>query len=111
MSHEMKPEQIHVALVDVAGAGQSLDDSALKAQDAGDTLKGAWGTAAEAQAAYQSFWSSRDDVGTRISNTLLHQSSCVAEAADAFIESDGVMSSDARSAMDAMATVSAPDEE
>lgn len=111
MSHQIKPELVHAALVDVAGDGQTLDDAAVKARSAGDAVKDAWGTAADAKSAYSGFWSARDDVGTRISEALLHQASCVAEAADAFIRSDGVMSADARGALDGMATITAPDEE
>lgn len=48
-------------------------------------------------------------MGTRISDILLHQASCVAEAADAFIAPDGVMSADAESVMGELATVTAPD--
>lgn len=109
--HEIQPEHVHAVLVNVAGDGQTLDDSAVKAHTAGDTLQDAWGSAAEAKSAYGTFWSSRDDVGIRISDTLLHQASCVAEAADAFIASDGAMSDKAREAMSEISTVSAPEED
>lgn len=38
MPHEIQPEHVHAVLVNVAGDGQTLDDSAVKAHTAGDTL-------------------------------------------------------------------------
>jgi hypothetical protein len=93
---------VHAALVRVAGDGQVLDTAALAAQSAGDALEGAFGTAAEGAAAFAAFWSPRADTGERLSALVLHQASCVAEAADAFIDSDGVMTDDARTAMGSM---------
>lgn len=111
MAHDIQPDGIHSTLVRVAGDGQILDTAALAARTAGDDLTGAFGTASTASAAFSGFWESRSDTGERISNLLLHQASCVAEAADAFIESDGTMSSDGRSALDSMADVTAPEDE
>lgn len=99
MAHEIRPELVHATLVRVAGDGQILDTAALAARSAGEALTGAFGTAAEAASAFSGFWSDRSDTGERISSLVLHQASCVAEAADAFIDSDGVMTDDARAAM------------
>jgi hypothetical protein len=93
---------VHSTLVRVAGDGQVLDTAARAAQSAGDALEGAFGTAADAAAAFAAFWSPRSDTGERLSALVLHQAACVAEAADAFIDSDGVMTDDARSAMGSM---------
>lgn len=100
MAHEIRPGIVHSTLVRVAGDGQVLDTAALAARSAGDALKDAFGTAADAAAAFAGFWADRSDTGERISALVLHQASCVAEAADAFIDSDGVMTDDARSAME-----------
>lgn len=99
MAHEIRPGIVHSSLVRVAGEGQVLDTAALAARSAGDALKDAFGTAADAAAVFAGFWSARSDTGERISALVLHQASCVAEAADAFIDADGVMTDDARSAM------------
>jgi hypothetical protein len=90
---------VHAALVRVAGDGQVLDTAARAARTAGDTAKGAFGSASEAASAFAEFWADRSGTGERISAVVLHQASCVAEAADAFIDSDGVMTDDARTAM------------
>jgi len=99
VTHEIRPGTVHATLVRVAGNGQALDTAARAAQSAGDALAGAFGTAVEAAAAFAGFWSTRSGTGERISALVLHQAACVAEAADAFIDSDGVMTEDARSAM------------
>ncbi|MDI3331234.1 MAG: hypothetical protein QJR09_10965 [Micrococcus sp.] len=99
MAHQIRPGTVHSTLVRVAGDGQSLDTAALAAQAAGDALSGAYGTAAEAAAAFAGFWSARSATGERISALVLHQATCVAQAADAFIDSDGEMTADALSAM------------
>ncbi|MFC7401205.1 hypothetical protein [Citricoccus sp. GCM10030269] len=111
VAHEIIPEFLHSALVRVAGDGQILDSAALAARDAGDTVSGAFGTASTAHSAFTDFWSQRSEVGVRISNLLLHQASCVAEAGDAFIDSDGVMNADAQSAMGSFADIAAPEDE
>jgi hypothetical protein len=111
VAHEIKPEIVHSVLVRVAGDGQMLDTAAVAARDAGTDLSSAFGTASEASAAFASFWSDREDVGERLANLLLHQASCVAEAADAFIDSDGTMTADAHSALGSLRHVSAPDQE
>jgi hypothetical protein len=111
VAHEIKPEIVHSVLVRVAGDGQILDTAAMAVHDAGTELSAAFGTASDAGSAFSSFWSDRADVGERISNLLLHQASCVADAADAFIDSDGTMTSDARSAMGSIRNVSAPEGE
>jgi hypothetical protein len=102
VAHEIRPEMVHSTLVRVAGDGQALDTAARAARAAADTLKGAFGTAVEAASAFAGFWSARTDTGEGISALVLHQATCVAEAADAFIDSDGVMTDDARSAMGSM---------
>lgn len=111
MAHDIQPDGIHSTLVRVAGDGQVLDTAALAARSAGDDLAGAFGTASTASTAFAGFWESRSDTGQLISDLLLHQASCVANAADAFIESDGVMTSDGRSAMGSLADISAPEDE
>lgn len=111
VAHDIKPEGIHSTLVRVAGDGQSLDSCARGARSAGDEVSGAFGTASTASAAFSGFWEERADTGERIANLLLHQASCVAEAAGAFIESDETMSNDGDSAVGSMADITAPEDE
>ncbi|GAA1678844.1 hypothetical protein GCM10010977_18940 [Citricoccus zhacaiensis] len=111
MAHDIQPEGIHSTLVRVAGDGQILDTAAVTARSAGDDLSGAFGTASTAQTAFSVFWTECSGTGERLSNLILHQASCVADAAEAFIESDGTMSSDGRSAMGSLADITAPADE
>ncbi|WP_159552542.1 hypothetical protein [Citricoccus sp. K5] len=111
MAHDIQPQGIHSTLVRVAGDGQILDTAAVAARTAGDDLSGAFGTATTAQTAFSGFWTERSGTGERISNLILHQASCVAGAADAFIESDGIMNSDGRAAMGSLADITAPEDE
>lgn len=111
VAHDIQPEGIHSTLVRVAGDGQILDTAAVAARTAGDEISGAFGTTSTAQTAFSVFWSQRSGTGERISNLILHQASCVADAADAFIESDGIMSSDGRSALGSLADIVVPEDE
>ena len=61
MAHEIRPGIVHSSLVRVAGDGQVLDTAALAARSAGDALKDAFGTAADAAAVFAGFWSARSD--------------------------------------------------
>ena len=111
VAHDIQPEGIHSTLVRVAGDGQVLDTAARAARTAGEDLSGAFGTASTASAAFAAFWSERADTGERIANLLLHQASCVADAADAFIESDVTMRDQADAAVGSMADIVAPEDE
>ncbi|NUL49004.1 hypothetical protein F7P69_27935 [Cellulosimicrobium funkei] len=111
MAHDIAPEGIHSTLVRVAGDGQILDTAALATRTAGEELTGAFGTASTASAAFAGFWSDRADTGERIANLLMHQASCVADAADAFIESDATMRDQGDAAVGSMADIAAPEDE
>lgn len=102
MAHQIEPDVIHATLVRVAGDGQALEAAARTARAAGDAVRDAFGTAGEAQSAFAAFWVDRAGTGERISALLFHRATCVAEAAEAFIDSDGVMTADARAAMSAL---------
>ncbi|GAA1130230.1 hypothetical protein [Citricoccus alkalitolerans] len=111
MGHEIRPETIHAALVRVAGDGQRLDTASRGAQDAGESLSGAFGTADVAESAFTAFWADRSDTGEWIANILMHQASCVADAADAFLEADSTMHDQGQSAVNAITDVTPPDTE
>lgn len=111
MGYEIRPETVHTALVRVAGDGQRLDTASRDAQTAGESLSGAFGTATEAESAFSGFWADRSDTGERIANILMHQASCVADAADAFLESDTSMHDQGQSSVDAITAVTPPDTE
>lgn len=111
MGYEITPETVHATLVRVAGDGQQLDTASRNAQTAGESLAGAFGTASEAESAFTGFWSDRSDTGERIADLLMHQASCVADAADAFLEGDTTMREQGQSSADAITTVTPPDPE
>ncbi|GAA4775401.1 DUF6507 family protein [Citricoccus nitrophenolicus] len=111
MGYEIKPETVHAALVRVAGDGQQLDTASRNTQTAGEALSGAFGTASEAESAFSGFWSNRSDTGERIANILMHQASCVADAADAFMEGDTTMQQQGQTSVGAITEVAPPDTE
>ncbi|MGM7671051.1 DUF6507 family protein [Microbacterium sp. A93] len=105
------PETVHATLVRVAGDGQQLDTASRNAQTAGESLSGAFGTAGDAESAFTGFWADRSDTGERIADILMNQASCVADAADAFLEGDTSMQEQGQSSADALTVVTPPDTE
>lgn len=97
--YSVQPSGIHATLVDVAADGQSLTQAAKDARTCGETVAGSFGTAAAVAAAFQTFWSGRDDVGERVASLLFRKADAVAAAAAAFVEADSDMAAAASSAL------------
>lgn len=87
-------------LTDVAADGESLRSAAKDTKSSGDDASGSFGTASTVSAAFERFWSPRDDIGQRAASLVLRKTTSVSDAALALIKADGKMSSEASTALD-----------
>ena len=93
--YSMDPAGIHATLVDVAADGESLLHAATDTRGCGEKVLELFGTADIASAAFARFWTSRDDVGERVASLLFRKADAVSTAAQAFINADSDMASNA----------------
>lgn len=93
--YDIDVSALQAVLMAVAVDGTALHQAANEARAGGDEAAGQFGTAEGVAEAFGVFWAPRDDLGQRVASLVFRKADAVAEAAQAFVEADGEMSSTA----------------